>query len=444
MFFPDSLLEVRDAMIAAAAALGYTSDITQIENVFDAHKITYDDIIPSNGDIYEPNNSPDSAADLDASALSNKEISASINPASDADYYSFSLPAGTFTATLSLPKALSTTNEYYPLSMVLLNANLKTVVDIQSPSLVNGQYNQTTLSPSVTLTFNVPQLANNGTGRYILGVFKPEEGVYPHNVTAASGQYKLVLSRTQGSNVGGVQTTPLPNFNNGVSLNFTVPYNTLPTLNTSGLPAPLAEWTPQRIEAFYSARLLDDNFNVIPNSDTAIGTTAYLQLIGTPSYNPVGKVISGQVQFANDFAALENGMVYLQILGKLRSDASENNTNYRDDYGLVSLGISNPIRNAVRAGTGIYVRNAVFTPASGPLKAEINATKDGHLKAQIFTVDGLLVKTLHDGDASAAYPLRLDWDGTNGGGQVVASGVYLLRCDGAGLGRAVRKIVVVK
>ncbi|MDR1123296.1 MAG: hypothetical protein LBL61_01535 [Elusimicrobiota bacterium] len=451
MFFPDSLLEMRDAMIA----VGGVTYKSYIEAAFNSRNINYASIINA-GDIYEPNNSPDSAADLDASSLSNKEIYASINPASDMDYYSFALPAGTFTATLSLPKVPSLANEYYPLAMVLLNANLKTVVDIQRPRLVNGQYNAATLSSSVTLTYEVPPLLSGVTGRYILGVFKPNEGAYPANVDATSGQYKLVLSRAQGSNVGNVQTTPLPNFNNGTPLYFSVPYDVVPD-NNNTLSSLLGDWTPQRIEAFHSARLLDENFNFIPGSDT-LDSPSYLKFAGTsptPDYDDIGKVIkcmnpSCHLEFDNDFSAQgeKYGTVYLQIFGKIRSDKSEPSPNpntYRPDYGLVSLGISNPIRSAARAGTGVYVRQSVFNPNSGePLRAEINATKDGHLKAQIFTVDGLLVKTLHDGEAFASYPLRLKWDGTNGGGSVVASGVYLLRCDGAGLSRAVRKIVVVK
>ena len=80
----------------------------------------------------------------------------------------------------------------------------------------------------------------------------------------------------------------------------------------------------------------------------------------------------------------------------------------------------------------------------GKVKFEIVPKSDGKLKVQIFTIDGLLVKTIKDGDVSQGITQIVEWDGRNGAGKVVASGVYLLRVDGAGIDRKLKKIVVVK
>lgn len=450
MFFPDSLLEFRDAMIAVAgtSAIGGNSAwVTAVENAFDVHGITYDNIITAQGDIYEPNNGPTAAADIDVASISRKELSASINPASDMDYYSISLPEGQFKAVLTMPKVRE--GRYIPLGMLLLDADMQTAVDLVRPSDVpddqQGNTGITTNLETITLTFNAPSLLNGNTGRYILGVYKLSNGYYPSDISADTGAYKLNFTFAQGTNVGNVEVQ-LDDFNDGRQINFSVPLATTKdnglnaTLNTLGL----GEWAPSYYEFFHSARLLDSDMNPIPGANTADAN--YLDI--PRSIGISNNIMSGKVTLQNGFSSLGYNMVYLQVFGKLRSNKANEtvgNTEYRDDYGVVSLGISNPIVTASTTGEEVHIRDSVFNPMKGgKVKLEIVPKSSGKLKAQIFTVDGLLVKTLKDADVQEGITQIVEWDGRNGAGKIVASSVYLLRVDGAGIDRKLKKIVVVK
>lgn len=450
MFFPDSLLEFRDAMIAVAgiSAIGGNSAwVTAVEDAFDAHGITYDNIITAQGDIYEPNNGPYAAADVDIASISRKELSASINPASDMDYYSISLPEGEFKAVLTMPKVRE--GRYIPLGMLLLDADMQTAVDLVRPSDVpddqQGNTGITTNLETITLTFNAPSLLNGNTGRYILGVYKLSNGYYPSDISADTGAYRLNFTFAQGSNVGNVEAQ-LDDFADGRQISFSVP---LATTKDSGLSGALStlglgEWAPSYYEFFHSARLLDSDMNPIPGANTADAN--YLDI--PRSIGISDNIMSGKVTIQNGFSSLGHNMVYLQVFGKLRSnkaDQDAGNTNYREDYGVVSLGISNPIVTASTSGEEVYIKDSVFNPMKGgKVKFEIVPKSDGKLKVQIFTIDGLLVKTIKDGDVSQGITQIVEWDGRNGAGKVVASSVYLLRVDGAGIDRKLKKIVVVK
>ncbi len=447
MFFPDSLLEFRDAMISVAQAMSSTWGVnltSQIATAFDNHNINFASIVTVNGDIYEPNNGPAAAADIDIVSIAKRQLNAKINPASDVDYYSVSLPEGNFEATLYLPKVENMSpDRYLAFGMFLLDANLKTVVDIVSPELSGGQYNINTASPSVKLNFAAPSRVNGNTGRYLIGVFKMDQGYYPATVTNDTGSYRLAFKFASGSNVGNLPTS-VTNFNDGLQLTLTVPYET--AVATSGsLPAALglAEWMTNRVESLHMVRILDEDLTPITGADTITGT--YLSLVGSPTYNAANKTITATVRFGNGFSALGKNTIYLQAFGKLRSNVAGTNPSYSTDYGIVSLGISNPLRNSVTSGKEIYIRQAVFNPATGSkIKIEIAPPVPGRIKVQIFTIDGLLVRTLKDGDINTALPDALEWDGTNESGNTVASGVYLLRIDGAGISKQLKKLVVVK
>lgn len=451
MFFPDSLLEFRDAMIAVSQAMATTWGVnlsSQIATAFNNHNINFASIVTVNGDIYEPNNSPDSAADIDIASVAKRQLSGKINPASDVDYYSVSLPQGNFEATLYLPKVENMSpDRYLAFGIFLLDANLKTVVDIVSPELSGGQYNITTSSPSVTLNFAAPSRLSGNTGRYLLGVFKMDQGYYPATVTNDTGSYRLAFKFASGSNVGNLPTS-VTNFSDGLQMTLTVPYETSRTASGS-LPSDLGltGWMPNRVDSFHLVRILDENLNPITGGDTLTGT--YLSMVGSPIYNSANKTITATVQFGSGFSALGNNTIYLQAFGKLRNLMSGSNPSYttlpEHDYGIVSLGISNPIRNSVTSGKEIYIRQAVFNPTTGSkIKIEIAPPVAGKIKVQIFTIDGLLVKTLKDGDITTSLPDVLEWDGTNESGNTVASGVYLLRVDGAGISKQLKKLVVVK
>ncbi|MDR1684233.1 MAG: hypothetical protein LBR90_02060, partial [Elusimicrobiota bacterium] len=257
-FFPDSLIEVRDAVLAVANAL-HPGDVAKIEAAFDAHNINYDSVITASGDIYEPNNSPGGAADIDVVSIARRELNAAINPVSDMDYYSVALPEGAFKATLYMSQVPQIAPaRYYPLSMAFLDAHTQTLVDIIKPTMTEGATNQSTADETIALIYDVPSLANGSTGRFILAVFKPREGAYPLSPDAA-GAYKLVFEFAPGSNIGGVQTS-VNDFADGTEIEFNAPYNQGSTIQ---LPAFLSDWATSKIEAFHHARLLDADLKPI-------------------------------------------------------------------------------------------------------------------------------------------------------------------------------------
>lgn len=206
----------------------------------------------------------------------------------------------------------------------------------------------------------------------------------------------------------------------------------------------LSNWGPSSYETIYSARLLDSDLNPIAGATT--GGTYLSNFSNLHTYTD--NKITGDITIQNGFNSLGYNVVYLQIFGKLRSWKADNDypdTNYREDYGIVSMGISAPIMSKSTTGEDIYIKNGVFNPMKGgKLKMQIAAKQDGNMKVQIYTVDGLLVKTLFDGPAEKQFPTLIEWDGRNEQGNVVASSVYLLRIDGAGIDRQVKKVVAVK
>ena len=448
MFFPDSLLEFRDAMVSVATVQGGAGSalVSAVEAAFDAHGLTYDNIITANGDIYEPNNGPGAAADIDIASIASKQLQAKINPASDMDYYSVSLPEGEFKAVLTMPKIRE--GMYMPLGMLLLDADMQTAVDLiippDVPSDQQGQTGITTNYENITLTFNAPSLLNGNTGRYILGVYKLSNGYYPATVAEDTGAYQLNFTFAPGTNVGGVQTQ-LDDFSDGQRINFTVP---LAVTVDNGLTSTLAslglgDWAPSSYEFFYSARLLDSDMNPISGADTV--DVNYLIPMNLSLSN---NTLSGEVAIQNGFSSLGYNLVYLQVFGKLRSNKAyedASNPDYRDKYGVVSLGISNPIVTKSVSGQEVYIKDSVFNPATGgKVKIEIVPKDNGNIKVQLFTTDGLLVKTIKDENVQSGITQVIEWDGRNGSGHIVASGVYLLRVDGAGIDRKLKKIVVVK
>lgn len=466
MFFPDSMVELGDALYLSAAANGVPSaGLTTLRNQL-LNRFPYS--IISNGDIYEPNNSPVSAADIDILSLKSGQLTATINPVSDQDYFSVALPPGQFQARLYMQQVPAVwPDAYYPLSIVLLDAELGTVIDLTDPvGMTGGNGIQTAPNPYVEINYNVPpRVLGTGTlqdpyrigasARYIIGVYKPVEGLYPSPVAADSGTYTLTFTMGGGSNLGAVITNnPLHDFSDGTVIGFKAPYSdSRPVANANAIPMILEDWAPNHMEGFAYARLLDENLNPIPGADTNTGT--YLQLGSPdPAFDPSvsqGQVINGSVEFVGDFNNHPNNydVVYLQVFGKLRSNLTAKLPTapaYRPGYGIVSLGISNPIvKNAAPGSQDIDITSPIFNPATGGYARILVSPKaSGNMTVYVYTVDGILVRKLFSGAVNPAGGQLLKWDGKNDNGSIVASGVYLLRVEGGGIKRNVQKMVVVK
>ena len=92
---------------------------------------------------------------------------------------------------------------------------------------------------------------------------------------------------------------------------------------------------------------------------------------------------------------------------------------------------------------GVTILNNVVNPNNGDnavLMYEV--PNPGVVTAQIFSLNGNLVKILHRG-RQAAGTYQYIWDGRNHSGNIVARGVYFVRVVGPDMDE-IRKIMIVK
>jgi hypothetical protein len=131
----------------------------------------------------------------------------------------------------------------------------------------------------------------------------------------------------------------------------------------------------------------------------------------------------------------------LQFLFRLGSLYAVRGTNLSDPR---QLGIwSVPLKGITEQKNGVTILHNVIDPTQGQ-KTQILYTmqKAGVIVAQVFALDGSLVKVLTRG-RQAPGDYSVFWDGKNDGGSVVARGVYFVRVVAPGLDET-RNILVVK
>lgn len=80
----------------------------------------------------------------------------------------------------------------------------------------------------------------------------------------------------------------------------------------------------------------------------------------------------------------------------------------------------------------------------GPLIVEYSAAERGDVRIGLYDVLGRRVQILKEGPTRLGRAVRLRWDGTKGGGQPVASGVYFLRLTKPNGGVDSQRIVIVR
>ena len=86
--------------------------------------------------------------------------------------------------------------------------------------------------------------------------------------------------------------------------------------------------------------------------------------------------------------------------------------------------------------------NNLLRPRTGTSTAiTVTTFNPGQILARLFTLDGRSVRTLFDGNQPSGV-LNLSWDGRDGGGSAVASGVYLLHVTGPKLDTKTKIIVI--
>jgi hypothetical protein len=112
------------------------------------------------------------------------------------------------------------------------------------------------------------------------------------------------------------------------------------------------------------------------------------------------------------------------------------------------------IENGVKAGSSLpsYTLNPekaftsanVFNPEKGgTLSIGFVAQSDGNVTVKVYNIAGTLVRPVFEASCSEGQQYQANWDGKNGDGSTVASGVYFISVRGAGI-RTIRKVVVLK
>jgi hypothetical protein len=85
----------------------------------------------------------------------------------------------------------------------------------------------------------------------------------------------------------------------------------------------------------------------------------------------------------------------------------------------------------------------VWRPRLGPLRIGIKPPQDGQVRVRAFNVAGELVAVPLDARLAAGITHEALWHGHNQSGETVASGVYVVSIQGAGV-RRLLKVVVIK
>jgi hypothetical protein len=137
---------------------------------------------------------------------------------------------------------------------------------------------------------------------------------------------------------------------------------------------------------------------------------------------------------------LVNGST-LEFLFRLGSLYVVRGTDAADPRALALWSV--PFRSVKTQKNGVTLLNNVIDPTKGQ-KTQVFYTmaKSGVVAAQVFALDGSLVKVLNRG-RQAPGDYNLFWDGTNSSGEIVARGVYFIRVIAPGLDET-RNVLVIK
>ena len=96
---------------------------------------------------------------------------------------------------------------------------------------------------------------------------------------------------------------------------------------------------------------------------------------------------------------------------------------------------------AQRGGGSIF--NNIINPNRGERTLlTYTLRRGGMVTANVFSLDGSLVYTLHRGSQTAGT-YNFFWNGRNRGGRPVARGIYFIRVVGPGIDE-IRKVMIVK
>ncbi len=98
---------------------------------------------------------------------------------------------------------------------------------------------------------------------------------------------------------------------------------------------------------------------------------------------------------------------------------------------LTYFGVPGPISSTPQADAAVFRASNHPNPFNPLTRIEYNLPRDGRIEIRVFNVRGELVRTLLDEERPAGTG-HVIWDGTDGHGAQVGSGVYFYEARHAG------------
>ncbi|MDE2237567.1 MAG: hypothetical protein KGK30_06730, partial [Elusimicrobia bacterium] len=415
LFFPESFSELINAMetvdkTGAAPACGGPIGAAEIAGKFAAHGLP---LGAGGSDPYDTSTSHNDGFETAADIAGLSSVSATIDPASDIDF--FTLPAGQGQVELELD--LPREGAYYSGYQMSVYDRNHSLIGTAAPPFDGfntdagfcTQSDCTTTDSKVSFSFDNPS-----AGQIFIEISGgPTDAGGSNSRVHNSTPYTLRVSYPRSGAIdAGIVSAKVDND----LIHFSVDVTT---------------WTRNQDYRFAYAQLRDQALEMLPNTTAPPqgGGTQFLTFIS--SENALGKV-SGTVALAPGFNARfpAVGTVSLEVFG------------YNVAGSTVSLGVSEPMNLSTNASE-VKAWNNVFDPERGEKTTiRYDVSGSGRLTMRLYTLTGPHIVTLFDADVSPGKG-SVDWTGQNLAGNFVASGIYLLRVDGPGLSKTL-KIAVIK
>lgn len=428
-FFPDSFSEFVIALKTVASKIDGATYLTQLNSVFDTHGLNSSLTPPAGADIYEPNNGPATATNIQVG----ESISATIYPAYDVDFYSVALSTGLVSIKVKRPPS-SFQGEYHVILPRLYDMNTSILAQEVEPNISNpSDWNacpETGECRSVNeyayVTYNVTE-----PNRYIIEVAAGPNR-FGYNAVGNSTQ-EYVLTVEQGNPYTSDAQVTAKAFENDV-VEFTSPLNFFYYDGNSTIISTMTA----RVETFEYAIFRDNDMKVLAQARTpdpgAPQGDNLLALDGTITYNEeTGKMV-GSVKIQPGFYSRYPfaATAHVEIYARLRSGA------------LVSMGISDAFNLTSSPSNGkVKVWNNLLNPNRGEnAYIVLNVNEPGNVKIQLLTIDGILVRDVFNGYLGQGSK-TITFNGRNNSGKMLAPGMFLLKTKGGGIDD-LQKIVVIR
>jgi Zn-dependent metalloprotease len=417
LFYPESFEELYDALytVAGLGASGCSSTglaQSAVASAFGAH--IPQAITPAGVDAYEPNDGFDTATDISTIPV----LSATIYPVGDQDFYSFGAGPGPVTATLKLPLTTYAPGTYSAYQMFLYDSGHNQVATVAPPfngfGSNNNQCNDSngsTTNGCTTTTSQISMSYNNPTGQLMF--VEVVGGTYINSPSDVNSQVPYTLNVSFPQN-GALASSIVTASYGADSISFQVNVTT---------------YTTSQLYRLAYVELVDQGGNPMTNANTSQAGSVIALTAQTNANGQINGTLQLQPGFFSAYPAagtLSVEVFAYDVLGSTRS-----------------LGISNPI-NLTGTGSGsVTAYNNVFNPLKGQQAIVKYATTGaGRMILTIYTVLGERVTTLLDSSVPAGLG-SANWNGRNSAGNVVASGIYIVRAQGPGVDDTV-KIAVIK